>query len=296
MILVTGAEGLIGRHICVRLRREGIAYRAFDLKHSPAEDIRDSKALAKALVGVRGVVHLAAVSRVIWGEKDPGLCNTTNVVALAQILEMCLAGSRPWFIFASSREVYGSAHHLPVHEDFPLCPSNYYAESKYRGECLTRQAAKNGLVANICRFSNVFGCPLDHPDRVAMAFARSAAHGGRIVVEGSNNMFDFTSVHDVTDGLWQLIKATDEGQLLPPIHFVSGRGTTLGTLAKMAAALAVKRVLIEEAPARSFDVPQFVGNPSRAQSLLGWTASTDLQSEFELLVNLLAKGGGSHTL
>jgi nucleoside-diphosphate-sugar epimerase len=280
----------------MRLRREGVAYRAFDLKRSLAEDIRDTKAMAKALVGVRGVVHLAAVSRVIWGEKDPGLCNATNVLALARILEMCLTGNRPWFIFASSREVYGSAYDLPVHEDFPLRPSNHYAESKYLGEYLTQQAVKNGLLANVCRFSNVFGCPLDHPDRVAMAFARSAARGGKIVIEGSNNTFDFTSVHDITDGLWRLIKATDEGRLLPPIHFVSGRGTTLGTLAGMAAALAVKSILIEEAPARSFDVPQFVGDPSRAQSLLGWTASTDLESEFELLVSSLAKGRGSYTL
>jgi nucleoside-diphosphate-sugar epimerase len=202
---------------------------------------------------------------------------------------MCAEGGhRPWFIFASSREVYGSADRLPVREDDPLRPSNHYGHSKRRGELLIRQAAESGLLANVCRFSNVFGCPLDHPDRVAMAFAGAASRGGRIVVEGARNTFDFTSVHDVADGLWRLIEATDGGAQLPPVHFVSGQETTLGDLAEMATAMAVKKVMVEEAPPRAFDVAHFVGDPGRARSLLGWTAATDVRTEFARLVRALA--------
>ena len=61
MILVTGAEGLIGRRLCARLRAEGLEVRAFDLKRSPREDIRDRASLAAALSGVEGVIHLAAI-------------------------------------------------------------------------------------------------------------------------------------------------------------------------------------------------------------------------------------------
>ena len=107
MILVTGADGLIGRHICALLRSARIAYRPFDVKLSPTDDIRNRPAIAEALKGVRGVVHLAAVSRVVWGERNPMLCAATNVDALADLLRLCVEGSRPWFIFASSREVYG---------------------------------------------------------------------------------------------------------------------------------------------------------------------------------------------
>jgi hypothetical protein len=71
MILVTGAAGLIGRHICACLDNAGIEYRPLDLKRSASEDIRDREDMANALKGVRGVLHLAAVSRVIWGERDP---------------------------------------------------------------------------------------------------------------------------------------------------------------------------------------------------------------------------------
>lgn len=288
MILVTGADGLIGRHICARLRSARIAYRPFDLRLSPTENIRHPPAIAKALKGVRGVVHLAAVSRVVWGERDPALCAATNVDALADILRLCVEGSRPWFIFASSREVYGEPDRFPVSEDDPLRPLNHYARSKFQGELLVQDALDAGLHVNICRFSNVFGCPFDHPDRVAMAFAAAAARGGRISVEGPGNTFDFTSVREVVDGLWRLIEATAAGERLPPIHFVSGHGTTLGELAYVAAEMARADCVVEEVEARSFDVTRFIGNPDRARSLIGWSAATDVRTEFAKLVDAIA--------
>ena len=292
MILVTGAEGLIGRHFCARLGAAGVEHRPFDVKRSPAEDIRNLSAVAEALRGVRGVVHLAAVSRVAWGEREPALCKATNVDALAGLLRMCVGGERPWFVFASSREVYGAVDRLPVREDDPLRPLNHYARSKHKGELITQSAAESGLLANICRFSNVFGCPLDHPDRVAMAFAAAAARGGRISVQGPMNTFDFTSVQDAVDGLCRLIEATASGERLSPIHFVSGHGTTLGGLAKMAAGMALKEVIVEEAPARPFDMSQFIGDPTRARSLIGWTVTADLRTEFSRLVAALASEPG----
>lgn len=289
MILVTGSEGLIGRQVCSILAAAGIDYRPFDIRRSPAEDVRTTRDIASALNGARGVIHLAAVSRVIWGERDPELCEAVNVRALQNLLHACVEGSRPWFIFASSREVYGQASILPVNEDAPKQPMNHYARSKQLGELLVEAATAAGLRANVCRLSSVYGCPHDHVDRVAMAFARaSAGQSDRISIEGAGNTFDFTSVRDVADGLWRLVQATDGGEQLPPIHFVSGRGTTLQELAQMAAQAAVRDFVIEEARPRSFDVSQFIGDPARARSLLGWTATADLRTEFERLVRNLA--------
>ena len=287
MILVTGAEGLIGRRLCARLRAEGLEVRAFDLKRSRDEDICNRRSLAAALDGVEGVIHLAAVSRVAWGERDPALCQATNVGALNALVELSLAASRPWLIFASSREVYGHPGRLPVAEDDPLQPVNTYARSKRDGERIVEAASGGGLVANICRFSNVYGSPLDHADRVVMAFATAAARGGVMSVEGSANMFDFTAVNDAVDGLWRLVQATRQGERLPPVHFVSGQGTTLGELAEIAAERALAKVTIREAPARTYDVSRFVGDPARARALLGWTARADLAEEISSLIAAL---------
>jgi nucleoside-diphosphate-sugar epimerase len=142
-------------------------------------------------------------------------------------------------------------------------------------------------LANICRFSNVYGCPLDHEDRVVMAFAAAAARGGVMSVEGPENMFDFTAVTDAVDGLWRLVQATLDGERLAPVHFVSGQGTTLGELAEIAAARAIGDVTIKAAPARNFDVSRFVGDPARAQALLGWKARADLGNEMSKLIAAL---------
>ncbi len=285
MILLTGAEGLIGRRISTRLEALGFEVRRFDLRRSPAENVCDERALDHALADVEGVVHLAAVSRVVWGQRDPALCHATNVTALENIVRLCLGQRvRPWIIFASSREVYGQASRLPVHEDEEKRPLNTYARSKRDGELIIDNASAHGLLANICRFSNVYGCPQDHPDRVVPAFARAAARGGVISVEGSANVFDFTFVDEAVDGLCRLVQATIAGEQLPPIHLVSGQGTTLGELAEIAAQHARKEVSIKEAPPRSFDVSSFVGDPGRAETLLGWKARADIRETLPKLI------------
>ena len=291
MILVTGAEGLIGRYISTKLEANGLEVRRFDLRRSATEDTRDKDAMREALKDVRGVVHLAAVSRVIWGERNPALCESTNVTALANLVELCkLSQANPWLIFASSREVYGQASQFPVPEDAMLQPMNTYARSKRDGELIMAQARQDGLLANICRFSSVYGCPQDHEDRVVPAFAIAAARGGKIHVEGSGNLFDFTIVDEAVDGLYRLIQATMAGEHLPPIHFVSGKGTSLSEVARLAIAHALAPVVVEEMPPRRFDVSSFVGDPARAEELLGWKAHSDLKETLPRFINQLAAG------
>lgn len=289
MILVTGSEGLIGRNLVPLLRKHGMEVRPFDLIRSPVEDIRSEQSMRSLLHDVDGVIHLAAVSRVIWGERNPAGCLETNLIATKEILGECLRlRQRPWVIFSSSREVYGEPDHLPVQEDAPFNPLNVYARSKVGAELACVEARNAGLLVNVCRFSNVYGCPADHPDRVVPAFSRAAANGGSMRVEGMTHVFDFTHVADVVRGLNTLIQATVQGERMPPIHFVSGQGTTLGQLAITARTFAYKPVEIIEAPARRYDVVKFVGDVTRARSLLGWTSTINVESGIQELIQAIA--------
>jgi UDP-glucose 4-epimerase len=289
-ILVTGSEGLIGRFLSSELVGAGHDVRGFDIARNSDEDVRSEDAVRQALDGVEGVILLAAVSRVIWAEQDPQKCISTNVLALEMMLRLCLEqASRPWVLFASSREVYGTADSFPVHEDAPQKPMNLYARSKAHGERVVRAAAASGLNANICRLSSVYGCPRDHKDRVAMAFARAASKGGRIRMEGRDNVLDFTAVHEVAAGLTTLVEATAAGEEMPPIHFVSGKGTSLIDLAKIACQHSTHSLEIEEVPARNFDVAHFVGDPSRAEVLLGWKSQTEITEGLPALIYALSE-------
>ncbi len=294
MILITGSRGLIGRPLVRRLIARGIPVREYDIARSASEDTRDHAALAAALEGVSGVIHLAAISRVVWAERDPGLTQAVNVDALQALLRAMAAGSRrPWLLFASSREVYGEPAMLPVAEDAPHAPLNVYARSKVSGEQMVEEARAAGIVANIVRFSNVYGSTDDHVDRVIPAFARAAAHGGALRLEGPENMFDFTHVDDVVSGLEMHIEASAGRELLPPVHLLTGVGTTLSDLAELAARVSRFDLDLEIAPPRNYDVARFVGDPGQARSLLGWEAGIDLATGFARLTEAYRQTGHS---
>ena len=292
-VLVTGSRGLIGRHLVKLLRQRGFHIVEYDIGASPIQDIRSDKNLSRTLRGVDGVVHLAAVSRVLWGEQHPELTWDVNVNSFRKMLtSIGESHARPWVLFGSSREVYGQAASLPVSEDAPLDPLNVYARTKMVGEQLTEQAGELFGRAQICRFSNVYGCPKDYPDRVVPAFARAAAAGGSIRVEGRKNSFDFTHVNDVVLGIGVVVEALNAGESFPPVHFVSGKSTTLADLASLSSTHARSPVSVREGPSRSFDVASFYGDPSRARTLLDWQATTPLETGFVRLIDALAHESG----
>ena len=294
VVLLTGSEGLIGYHLAPHLRSVGLQIRPFDIRRSPREDITNHEALRTAMRGVAGIVHLAAVSRVVWGELDPEKCVATNVTALEQLLRFALeAKPSPWVLFVSSREVYGMAHPLPVHEDAKLYPMNTYARSKCEGERLVREAMSAGLPANIARLSSVYGWSEDHVDRVVPAFAATAARGGVVRIDDPTNVLDITHVQDVVRGLATFTLATARNEVLPAIHFVSGCGTTLGELAELALRHAAHPVSQLIAPGRTYDVNKFVGNPLRAKELLGWTTTVPLEQGFRNLVKDFSQVGSA---
>ena len=247
--------------------------------------MRDLHRVQEALEHCGGVVHLAAVSRVIWGERAPELCRDTNIGGVRNVLEAALAKRQPpWLLFASSREVYGQPQRLPAKEDTPLRPVNVYGRSKVEGERLVRAAGEQGLRVAIARFSNVYGDATDHVDRVVPAFTRAAVSDCSMRMEGADCTFDFTHVEDAVRGIAKLIDRLERGITSPPVHFLTGIPTSLRQLAATATALAGQKPRIIEMPPRSFDVSRFYGDPSRAAEMLGWEPCVSLRDGLERLV------------
>ncbi len=278
-ILVTGSHGLIGTALCAVLRARGMAILEVDLRADEPLDLRDHTSMARLVARADGIVHLGAVSRVIDGQNDPVNCRAVNVDATRNLLDAALTTARrPWFVYASSREVYGQQDVFPVAEDADFRPLNVYAHSKVDAELLCQEARATGLAVATVRFSSVYGSAGDHFTRVVPAFIRAGVMGGTLRVEGTEHIFDLTHVDDVVDGLVALIDVLALGERADsPIHFVSGVGTTLLDLARHGVELGGNRANIDIAPPRSYDIHHFVGNPSKTSALLGWRASTPLQ-------------------
>lgn len=289
-ILVTGSCGLVGRRLCASLRSNGVRVKELDLLGDGSHngDITRPADIGCAIQNCVGVVHLAAVSRVVWGQRDPDLCWRTNVMAIQNLVQAALAqNTKPWVLFSSSREVYGQAPSLPVGEATPLNPLNIYARSKAEGERIVLEARKQGLQTAVVRLSNVYGCTKDHGDRVIPAFARAALQGLPLRVEGSDHTFDFTHVDDVVRAINFLIDALCSGQkfLPPPVHLVTGHPTSLGQLAELSLRLAKSGSVVTEAAPRSYDVAQFYGDPTRAHTILGWKSEIPLETGLKRLID-----------
>ncbi len=279
---------MVGTALSQMFEAKGIKIVHFDLLATGKSfgDVRNRIQVQEAMRGCDGVIHLAAISRVLWGERDPNLCWDTNVHGLGNVLDVALEFQHsPWVIFASSREVYGQPESLPVSEDCPVCPVNIYGRSKVKGEQLIDAVRSKGVRACTIRLSNVFGTTADHADRVVPAFARGAALGETLRIDGADHTFDFTHIHDVAEGIVLLADYLLAGKdAPPPIHFVSGQPTTLGELAQQAIEIADSGANIRHAPPRTFDVAKFIGDNSRALSILGWTPQIPLKEGLERLI------------
>lgn len=288
-ILVTGSSGLVGSALVGAFHSQGYAVNHLDLRADDGfarGDTRDAAHVRQCMDGCDGIIHLAAVSRVVTAERNPDLCWSTNVDGTRNVIQAALASPRrPWLVFASSREVYGQPAALPVDEDCPLVPVNIYGRSKVEGERLIEDARTQGLRACTVRLANVFGSVADHRDRVVPAFARASLEGQPLRVDGRGNTFDFTHISDVANGILALTKRLLDGAAPPPpIHFVSGIPTTLGKLAEMAIQIANSRSEIRQAPPRDFDVAKFFGSRARAKAFLGWEPQVSLRAGLERLI------------
>jgi UDP-glucose 4-epimerase len=290
-ILITGSSGLIGSALKEALAGTGFIVKCLDKRGKAGDfgDVRDRARVSEAIAGCSGVIHLAAVSRVVEGERDPDQCWSVNVNGITNVVQGILhQKEKPWLIFSSSREVYGNAEKFPVKETQPLAPLNIYGESKVRSEFLIEEAVRDhGLKAAILRFSNVYGSLNDYEDRVVPAFIHAALMGTSLRVDGNENSLDFTYLGDVIKGILLTVRHLfDESAGLAPLNFVTGRPTTLRELAELIIEITGSSSVITEANARDYDVARFHGCIERAGEVLGWYHTTSLETGLRKLAAL----------
>lgn len=226
-VLVTGAAGFIGSHLCDRLLAEGHGVWGldnFDDFYEPARkrrnlrealrhpsmhlvegDVRDEILLDGLMsdVDFDAVVHLAARPGVRPSLESPDLTYDVNVRGTLRLLEAMRRHSVSVLLFGSSSSVYGEDSDLPFGEadaaDRPISP---YAASKRSGELLCHTYHHlYGLTVYCLRFFTVYG-PRQRPDLAIHKFARHMAGGEPIPRYGDgSSRRDYTHVRDVVSGI-----------------------------------------------------------------------------------------------
>lgn len=166
-ILVTGANGFIGGHLCEQLRAAGAQVRGL-VRSAPraawlAEqgislvegELTDAAALARATAGCAAVIHTAA-----WtgAPDDPALGEAVNVAGTEAVLHAAAAAQVARVIYFSSVAVYGVNASAVIDETAatPLV-GQAYPDSKIRAEAVVRRWAASGLDAVIVRPASTYG-------------------------------------------------------------------------------------------------------------------------------------------
>jgi len=306
-ILITGGAGFIGSTLARRLIAQNEEVWILDIKKEPRNlwgihdgiryvqrDIRDRKTL-ECIFSKRidGVIHLAAVSRVIWGEQNPESCADINVNGTRMLLKSIQkSGQKPWIIFGSSREVYGEHKKLPVSEDFRKAPINIYGRTKLYGEGLVKEFINLiGLKCIILRFSNVYGNEFDILDRVIPRFVLSSIKGHPIEIHGGNQLVDFTHIDDTIEGIMKAIQLLNDEHphFIEDFHILPGIGTTLQDVVDVIADYTMVDQDIQYKEPRNYDVDRFVGNPEKARRILGFRARIAPEEGIRKTVDLYAE-------
>jgi nucleoside-diphosphate-sugar epimerase len=231
-IVVTGAAGFIGSHLCDRLLGAGHSVAGLDsfsrfypraLKEANVAELREAhgfelleatagtpEGLAPAFRGAEAVCHLAGRPGVRGGA--PHGFETANVRTTEAVLRAAAAAGLRRVVLASSSSVYGPAD-APVAEEAPLRPLSHYGRSKLRAERLAgRLAERVGIELVVLRYFTVYG-PRQRPDMAFARFTAAALEGREMPLLGDGRQRrDFTYVGDACDATLSALKHGAPGQ------------------------------------------------------------------------------------
>jgi GDP-4-dehydro-6-deoxy-D-mannose reductase len=298
-VLVTGANGFVGRYLLRELAANGHEALAFDTAASPLPeaarsftgDIRDRKVLEKILSRHQpdACVHLAGLTFVPSGWTAPEDMLAINVVGTACLLQTFrTAGSGARLIVASTAQVYGTQPApAPLTEEAPLAPENLYAISKAAADRMALlYAQQHGMNVLTVRPHNHIG-PGQAPQFVVPALARQirAGAGGRATVKAGNldSRRDFTDVRDVARAYRLLL---EKGQPGRAYNIASGRLWAVADIVERLARLAGVQpdILRDEALYRPADASPLL-DTGRIRDDTGWAPEIDLDRTLKDILN-----------
>ncbi|MDO4709164.1 MAG: SDR family NAD(P)-dependent oxidoreductase [Pseudomonadota bacterium] len=224
-ILVTGAAGFIGAHVCQALAARGLDVVGLDnyndyydpqLKRDrvaalcPEVDIRkldlSDRAALNALfaeISPGQVIHLAAQAGVRYSLQNPHAYVDSNLAGFVNMLEACRQHGVAHLVYASSSSVYGDSATPPFSEDQRIDqPRSLYAATKAANELMAHTYAQlYRLPATGLRFFTVYG-PWGRPDMAPLLFSRAVLAGRPIEVFNHGQMRrDFTHISDIVAGI-----------------------------------------------------------------------------------------------
>jgi dTDP-glucose 4,6-dehydratase len=291
-ILITGAAGFLGSHLCDRFIKEG--YHVIGMDNLITGDLRNVEHLfplpqfdfyhhdVSKFIHVSGpldyILHFASPASPIDYLKIPiqtlkvGALGTHNCLGLAK-------EKKATMLVASTSEVYGDPQVHPQNEDYwgnvnPVGPRGVYDEAKRFMESITRAYHTfHGVDTRIVRIFNTYGPRMRLNDgRALPAFIGQALRGENLTVFGDGSQTrSFCYVDDLIEGIYRLLMSN----YTMPVNIGNPHEISLLDFAKEVLKLTGSSVSIEFKELPVDDPKQRRPDITRAQELLGWQPTID---------------------
>ena len=306
-LLVTGADGFVGRHLVRRLAREGhrigagrrpggppVDWQGADVTELPLE-LTDETSVRRAVeFGPDAVVHLAAIASNREGFADPGLAWTVNAAGTARLAEALArrrerGGGEGRLLLVSSGEVYGPGVQVPRRETDPIAPATPYAASKVGAEHAGLEVwRRTGLPVIVARPFTHTGPGQDRrfvlPSFIARLREIRTTGERRVGTGNLDPVRDILDVRDVVEAYVLLLRSGQPGEIY---NVARGEGTTIGELFRTLAELlgVAAEPVPDPALARRSDMPHLVGDSTKLRRATGWAPARTLQQTLRGLVD-----------
>ena len=304
-ILVTGAAGFIGSHLCREFSLQANEVIAIDnlsdyydtsLKKARIKNFLDSEGIKFSELDICNrsaldsliresrpevVLNLAAQAGVRIPLNQVYKYVESNLVGFSNVLQSTVSNEVPYFLYASSSSVYGDQAAIPYAEsEQNLHPNSFYGATKLANELLTPTLVKNSsTIARGLRFFTVYG-PWGRPD---MAYFRMIAN----VVSGSEfNFFgdgsverDFTYIDDAVNSVIELSKELEKRKpgYSDVVNLGGGRPLSMNYLLENINKISKSEVKFNRQSSNTNDAKKTMSDSKYIQSLIGSKPETKLE-------------------
>lgn len=298
-VLVTGGAGFVGSHLCERLLAQGDEVICLDnfftgrrrnvehlLGHRHFELVRHD-VVQPVLLEVDRIYNLACPASPVHYQYNAVKTVKTSVMGAINMLGLAKR-TRARILQASTSEVYGDPELHPQPESYwghvnPIGIRSCYDEGKRVAETLFMDYHRqNGVDIRIVRIFNTYG-PRMHPNdgRVVSNFVVQALQGKDITLYGAGDQTrSFCYVDDLVEGLMRLMETTGESMHLP-VNIGNPGEFTIRELAEKVIQQTGSRSRISTEPLPADDPRQRKPDITRAEEVLGWKPTIDLERGLE---------------
>lgn len=297
-ILVTGAAGFLGSHLCERLVEQGHEVLGIDnyftgrranvahLLNQPNFELMRHDVTLPLFVEVDEIYNLACPASPVHYQHDPVQTTKTSVHGAINMLGLAKrTGAK--ILQASTSEVYGDPEQHPQTEEYwgnvnPIGPRSCYDEGKRCAETLFFDYHRqNGVKIKVMRIFNTYG-PRMHPEdgRVVSNFIMQSLTGQPITIYGDGQQTrSFCYVDDLIEGMIRLMNSPDE--VTGPINIGNPGEFTIRELAEKVVEMvgADAELVFRDLPVN--DPMQRKPDITKAQSILGWEPAISLEDGLE---------------